>query len=232
MEKGTVGQGTQGVEGQGVTNPETSQGEHLETSSQEKQLVAELLKSDAASEILDKMVEERASKYMQSNKDKRFQSQDDRLERLESLVSGKGMSFEDAKAQIHREDEQAEIKEQLNQILSGQAGTGAVTPDNWTEREAAILASQGINANDPELRRFKAKFDDPTQYLKELPNKAWQMATRPEGSEGSASGGQGTSVDENLEAEYLKELAQIRRGDVRAIDALKRKYRGKGLPVY
>lgn len=223
------------AEGQNQSNSETSPGEHRQSSSQEAQLVASLLESKTASAILDKMVDERAAKYLQSNKDKRFQTVDDntdRLDRLEALVDGKGMSFEDAKAQIQAEDRQSEIETTLNAILEGQAVGGSDIATDWTERETAILASQGINANDPELKRFKAKFDDPSEYIKQLPNKAWQMSTRPEAGEGSASGGQGTSVDEDLEAEYLKELATIRRGDIRAIDALKRKYRGLGLPVY
>jgi len=235
MEKSTVGKGTQDVEGQGLSGSGTSQGEHLDTSAQEKQLVASLLESETASKLLDKMVEERAQKYMQSNKDKRLAQVEEnksRLDRLEELVEGKGMSFEDAKAQIQREDEQAEIKEQLARLLDGKAGKAGDDSGLWTERESAILASQGLDPKDPELIRFKAKFNDPEEYIRELPKKAFEMATRPGGSEGSASGGQGNVVKEDLESEYEKELAQIRRGDYRSIDRLKRKYRKLGYEVW
>lgn len=235
MGKSTENEGAQGAEDQSQSSEGTSQGEQQQTSSQDNQLVASLLESDVASGIISKLVEKGVASEFQKNKDKRLQQVDDNkseITRLREKVEGKGMTFEDAEAQIQQENTQAEIQDQLAQVLQGKASDGDDTPKTWTEREAAILNSSAIDPRDPELKRFRDKFDDPDEYLKELPNKVWQMAKRPAGDEGSASGGQGTKVDEDLQAEYDKEMALIRRGDVKAITDLKKAYRKKGLEVW
>lgn len=235
MGKGTEFEGTQEAEGQGQSSQGTSQGEHLETSAQEKQLVASLLQSETASKLISDMVEQGVAKAFQSNKDKRLQQVDENkseIQRIRELVEGKGLSFDDAEAQIRQENTQAEIQDKLATLLAGEADNAPDKGKLWTEREAAILASSGIDPKDPELKRFFEKFDSPEEYLKALPDKVFEMRKRPGGTEGSASGGQGTFVDEDLESEYKKEFAQIKPGNWRAIATLNKKYRAKGLEVW
>jgi len=230
METRTELDEVQDVEGTGQSSQNTSQGEHQQSSSQDNQSVVELLKSEAASEAIAELV----AKEFQRNKDKRLRQVEDNvteIQRLRELVEGKGMSFEDAEAQIQREDRDAKIETLAEQLLKGQAGQVADTNKPWTEREATILGGR-VQPSDPELKRFRNQFNSVDEYLAALPDKVWQMEKRPGASGASAAGGTGVVVHEDLEAKYLEELGQIRRGDVRSIDQLKRKYRKLGLAVY
>jgi len=227
MEKGMESGTPAEQEGTEQSIQETSGQQAERTSSQEAQSVAELLQSEEASGIVAGLV----AKEFQKNKDKRLADVPEiksEVARLRELVEGKGMSFDEAEAQVGQEKRQAVIEGQLTEILANKATLPSDEGKSWIEREAAILGAKNVDQSDPEFIRFKREFDDPEKYLEALPDKVWQLQSRPTGTEGSASGGQGTQVNEDLEAEYNSRLALLR-GNVQGILALKKEMRGKGL---
>lgn len=223
-----------GVEGQGQSNPDTSLPEGSQSSSQGTLDVAQLLADPTASELIDKMVDERVSKAFQSNKDKRLQKVDDnasRLDKIENKMEGNGMDYQTAKAEVLQEERDAKIDAALQSLETETVGSGDTQTD-WTARETAILSGR-VDVNDPELRRFRNEFEDINEYLQALPNKVWQMQTRVQGDASGVAGGTGSAVDVDLKAEYDAELAALDK-PIRphVLADVKAKYRKKGLQIY
>ena len=232
MDKEQVGGANPAEEGLNPSGSETFQKGEGQTSGQEKPSVAELLKDPEASEIISKLVEEGVKREFQSNKDKRLDQVDKnatRLDKIEELMVGKGMDFSQAKATVLKEEKDLEIETKLNQLLENKPMETADTSDNWADRETAILGARNISPQDPEIVRFRRQFKTPEEYVEALPNRLWQLQTGITGGEGDASGGQGTPVVEDLEAEYQERLSKIPRGAVHQMNDLKAEYRKKGL---
>jgi hypothetical protein len=83
--------------------------------------------------------------------------------------------------------------------------------------EAINYSTKGMTSS--QRKRFS---DNLSKRLPEVINEERQSALEGELQE----------YDEDLLAQYNKQLKDIRQGDVRAIDALKKAYRRKGLSIW
>jgi len=230
-------EGFQGSEGTDQSSQDTSGNESQQTSGQGQLSVEELLQSEAASKYIAEQVEKGVASEFQKNKDKRLQQVDDNkteIQRIRELVEGKGLSFDEADAQIQSENRQIEIETKLNALIGDEAGGAGDTNKTWTERETAMLSGRGISPDNPELVRFRRSFDTPEEYVKALPDRLWQLQSGAKGDESGASGGQGSGVaSEDLQAEYDARIAGLSKPiPPHVLADTKAEFRKKGLPIY
>lgn len=182
-------------------------------------------------------------KLQQKTKDKRIyeiqeqigslEDQTARLEKHLGLGKSPTEAMEAVKAEIEQEQfiqDFRNVKERVENMPTGNEQISLV------EREAVILRSLGLDANDPRVVAIQKKAETPEDYVKTLEESWWDLKKTPVAGAGEASPkGGGTPPGEpslsDLVAAYEEELAGLRgtpdMGNPRAIQEIRKKYLSK-----
>lgn len=188
---------------------------------------------------LASFIEETVNKALQSMKDRRIQKHENRLTKVEETLAKLrqyqelGMTEAQAIDRIKLDERLAEL-EGVAQTASSQPAQGSAAVD-LSALTASIAQGLGLDTSADDVKAFMATLadTDPATVAAKMAKFAAERAQKPQPSAADAAPQQGqTPPQEDLRAQYAKELADIRRGDVAALANLKIKYRKLGLEVY
>jgi hypothetical protein len=213
------------------------------TQSSAASLLKEILPS--LTEETQKIVREELKKQTQRVKDKRIHDHEDRIGSLEDTTRRlekhlkAGKTLDEAKDLVKTEVRQEQffqefesLKDRVEELPSGTGQPSLV------EREATILKSLGLDAQDPRVIKIQKESSDADDYIKKLEENWWNLKARPTGGVDEISTGGGgappTKVSQDeLMAKYQAELESLRTGpyvgDARKINEIRNKYIQLGL---
>jgi len=205
----------------GSPNPSASQGSGVQPT------------SGLDADQLLKLVEPLIEKKVQSVKDRRFDEQEKRigaaesvLERVKDLIPEK--DFKELKKDLRIEE--------LERRVYGDAPTGA--PAAAPQTSAAtdmqkVIQELQLDANDPSVAKVLRETSDPVRLAMQLGQlKGAKVASQPDPSLAPTVNGTNTTPSgSEFQAAYLKEMNDARGKGYAVGNAIKAKYREKGVPV-
>jgi hypothetical protein len=229
----------------GTAMPDVPSGSSADVSSQQigpdvgKEFLDRLAAVEAS--VTDQALDDRVDARVKSDKDIRFNRVTDEIHNLREIVEAAGGDFSKVEGTIT-------INELMHRIDvlesgSGVAPGGGELSGEWTTAQVEtdiILMSAGWAPDDPRYQDFLNKYKGkvkPEQWPKMVETFVGKIGKQDSSSPAAVTvegSGLPPSSDStaSLEKQYKERLAEIRQGDVRAINTLKFEFRKKGLEVW
>lgn len=229
----------------GTAMPDVPSGSSSESSSQQigpdvgKEVLARLDAIEAS--VSDQALDDRVDARVKSDKDRRFNRVTDEIHDLRAIVEAAGGDFSKVEGDITIN----ELQHRLSVLESGSgvAPGGGGLSEEWTTAQVEtdiILMSAGWAPDDPRYKDFLNKYAgkvSPEKWPAMVETFVDKIGKQDSSSSAAVTiegSGLPPSSDStaSLEKQYKERLAEIRQGDVRAINNLKVEYRKKGLAVW
>jgi len=236
-----------GPDGSQVLPDADDSGKKGADASETQSLAADLLKEilPTLTEATQKIVKEELSKDRQKIKDKRIYDHEDRIGSLEDttrrlnkhLKAGKTIDeAEDlVKTEVRLEQDSQTLADLQAKVENFEPGT---VEKSLAEREQVVLQSLGLDMNDPKILAIQQSAKTPEDYVASLEKAWWDLKNKPRGKASDIAPSDGGSAptdksDGELMIDYQAELDSIKTtplaGDVRTINAIRKKYEELGL---
>lgn len=229
----------------GTAMPDVPSGSSADVSSQQigpdvgKEVLARLDAIEAS--VSDQALDDRVDARVKSDKDRRFNRVTDEIHDLRSIVEASGGDFSKVEGDITIN----ELQHRLSVLESGSgvAPGGGGLSEEWTTAQVEtdiILMSAGWPPDDPRYEDFKNKYRgkvSPDKWPSMVETFVGKIGKQDSSSPAAVTvegSGLPPSSDSTaaLDKQYKERLAEIRQGDIRAINNLKVEFRKKGLAVW